>query len=142
MANGAVYLAASSDGSVQAINAVTGVDQLDGKRMQHGEQTTAPAFAAAKVWVGLDDPGTAAISSAGSTVACLQSDLYTSPPSAYQGIVYAGGSDGVVVAINATTGTMLWKTCVHCGSVRRPVACDPRGQHRRQLAVHRVAGNW
>jgi outer membrane protein assembly factor BamB len=125
VANGAVYLAASTDGSVQSINAVTGSINWTGNACNTGEQTTAPAFAAAKVWVGLDDPGTAAISTAGSTVACLQSDLYTTPPSTYQGIVFAGGSDGVVVAINATTGTMLWKTCVHCGRSGGPPLATP-----------------
>ena len=125
VANGAVYLAASPDGSVQSINAVTGSINWTGNACNTGEQTTAPAFAAAKVWVGLDDPGTAAISTAGSTVACLQSDLYTTPPSTYQGIVFAGGSDGVVVAINATTGTMLWKTCVHCGRSGGPPLATP-----------------
>ncbi len=125
VANGEVYLAASSDGSVQAINAVTGAVDWTQNACNTGQQTTSPAFAAARIWVGLDDPGTAAISSAGHTIACLQSDLYTSPPSAYHGIVYAGGANGVAVAINATTGTMLWKTCIHCGSSGGPSLATP-----------------
>jgi outer membrane protein assembly factor BamB len=125
VANGEVYLSASGAGTVQAINAVTGSLDWTRNACNTGEQTTGPAFAAARVWVGLDDPGIAAISSAGRNVACLQSDLYTSPPSTYNGVVFAGGADGVVVAINATTGTMMWKTCIRCGQSGGPPLATP-----------------
>jgi outer membrane protein assembly factor BamB len=125
VANSEVYLSGSSDGTVQAVNAVTGSVDWSANACNTGEQTTAPAFAAAKVWVGLDDPGTAGINSSGSTVACLPSDLYTSPPSAFNGVVYAGGADGVVVAIRASTSTLLWQTCLGCVHSGGPTLATP-----------------
>ena len=125
VANGEVYLSASIDGTVQAVNAVTGSVDWTANACNTGEQTTAPAFAAAKVWVGLDDPGTAGITSSGSTVACLPSDLYTSPPSTYNGVVFAGGADGVVVAIKAGSSTILWQTCVGCARSGGPTLATP-----------------
>ena len=116
---------ASIDGTVQAVNAVTGSVDWTANACNTGEQTTAPAFAAAKVWVGLDDPGTAGITSSGSTVACSPSDLYTSPPSTYNGVVFAGGADGVVVAIKAGSSTILWQTCVGCARSGGPTLASP-----------------
>ncbi len=125
VANGEVYLSASIDGTVQAVNAVSGSVDWTANACNTGEQTTAPAFASAKVWVGLDDPGTAGITSGGSTVACLPSDLYTSPPSTYNGVVFAGGADGVVVAIRAASSTILWQTCVGCAPSGGPMLGTP-----------------
>jgi outer membrane protein assembly factor BamB len=34
--------------------------------------------------------------------------------------MYAGGRDGIVVAINAATDAVLWQTCLQCGSGRGP----------------------
>jgi outer membrane protein assembly factor BamB len=125
VANGVVYLADSDDGSVQAIDAGSGFVDWTRDACNTGEETTAPAFAAGKVWVGLDDPGTAALSSTGTTVACVESDLYSSPPSTANGIVYAGGTDGIVVAINATTKKTLWQKCLQCTSSGGPALATP-----------------
>ena len=116
VANGVAYLSDSIDGNVQAINAETGAVEWTRNACNSGEETTAPAFAKGKVWVGLDDPGTAALSSTGAPIACVGSDLYTSPPSTANGVMYAGGRDGIVVAINAATDAVLWQTCLQCGS--------------------------
>lgn len=123
--NGVVYLAASGDGSVQALDAATGTLDWTMDACNTGEQTTAPAFAGGNVWVGLDDPGTAAINRAGTSVACLQSDLYVSAPSTAGGIIYAGGVDGVVVAINAVTRQTLWQRCIHCAPSGGPSLATP-----------------
>jgi outer membrane protein assembly factor BamB len=116
VANGVAYLSDSIDGNVQAINAETGAVEWTRNACNSGEETTAPAFAKGKVWVGLDDPGTAALSSTGAPIACVGGDLYTSPPSTANGVMYAGGRDGIVVAINAATDAVLWQTCLQCGS--------------------------
>ncbi len=125
VANGVVYLADSEDGNVQAIDAGSGAVDWTRDACNTGEDTTAPAFAAGKVWVGLDDPGTAALSASGTSVACFESDLYTSPPSTAHGIVYAGGTDGVVVAINATTRKTLWQQCLQCAPSGGPSLATP-----------------
>lgn len=125
VANGVVYLSDSGDGNVQAIDAGTGAVDWTRDACNTGEETTAPAFAAGKVWVGLDDPGTAALNATGASVACFESDLYTSPPSAANGIVYAGGSDGLVVAINAATKKTLWQKCIQCAPSGGPSLATP-----------------
>jgi outer membrane protein assembly factor BamB len=125
VANGVVYLADSDDGSVQAIDAGSGSVDWTRDACNTGEETTAPAFAAGKVWVGLDDPGTAALSSTGTAVACIDGDLYSSPPSTANGVVYAGGTDGIVVAINATTKQTLWQKCLQCAPSGGPALATP-----------------
>ena len=125
VANGVVYLANSEDGNVQAIDAGSGVVDWTRDACNTGEATTAPAFAAGKVWVGLDDPGTAALSAAGTSVACFESDLYTSPPSTAHGVVYAGGTDGLVVAINAASKKILWQHCLQCSPSGGPSLATP-----------------
>ncbi|HUZ68150.1 MAG TPA: PQQ-binding-like beta-propeller repeat protein [Candidatus Acidoferrales bacterium] len=125
VANGVVYLGDSADGYVQAIDAASGAVDWTRDACNTGAETTAPAFAAGKVWVGLDDPGTAALSVAGASVGCFESDLYTSPPSAAGGVVYAGGTDGIVVAINATTRKILWQRCLQCSPSGGPSLATP-----------------
>jgi outer membrane protein assembly factor BamB len=125
VANGVVYLADSGDGSVQALDAETGALDWTRDACNTGEETTAPAFAGGSVWVGLDDPGTAAISRSGTSVACFESDLYTSPPSTAGGVVYAGGEDGLVVAIDAATRQTLWQRCIQCQSSGGPSLTTP-----------------
>jgi outer membrane protein assembly factor BamB len=114
-ANGAVYLSASGGGDVESINATTGAVNWTTNACNQGQETSIPAFAASKIWVGLNDPGTGAVNTAGTTVSCINiGDLFFAPPSVSHGIVYASGQDGAVVAINASTGSLLWQTCILC----------------------------
>ena len=109
VANGVVYLSDNTSGTVQAINAATGTVEWSRGSCHTGEETSDPAFAAGAVWVGLDDPGIAAISGSGTKVKCIGArDLFLSPPTVQGGTVYAGGQSGVVVAIEAATGTLRW----------------------------------
>jgi outer membrane protein assembly factor BamB len=148
VANGVAYLSDSIDGDVQAINSETGAVEWTRNACNSGEETTAPAFARGKIWVGLDDPGTAALTSNGAPIACVTGDLYTSPPSAANGVVYAGGQDGVVVAINATTDAVAWQTCLQCGAGGGPdldtpaVSTDGNWLFISKLNAHTGAVVW
>jgi outer membrane protein assembly factor BamB len=109
VANGVVYLSDNASGTVEAINAVTGTVEWSRGSCHTGEETSDPAFAAGAVWVGLNDPGLAAVSDSGTNVKCIGAgDLFLSPPTVQGGTVYAGGQSGVAVAIDAATGKLRW----------------------------------
>ena len=107
---GVVYLSASGDGIVEGINGATGAVTMDA--IACNQSTTDPAFASGKIWVGLDDPGVARISTSGATVSCINfGSLMVEAPSAGNGTVYATDDFGTLYAINATTGTLRWSSC-------------------------------
>ena len=107
VAGGVVYLS-DSNGVVEAINGATGAVKWRTTPACAGQVTSDPAFAGGRVWIGLEDPGVAAISAGGNNVSCIESFLVSSPPSAAHGTVYAAGEGGEVAAINATTGEVRW----------------------------------
>jgi outer membrane protein assembly factor BamB len=112
--NGKVYAANRDKLKVQAVDATTGA-KLWSRRACIVGAPTDPAFAGGSVWVALDDPGLAAVSADGTTVKCVNVsgfDDYLTPPSAARGIVYDGSENGVVSAVNAVTGQILWHTQV------------------------------
>jgi outer membrane protein assembly factor BamB len=113
LAGGVVYLSASQDGIVEGINGATGAVTMDVAAC--GASTTDPAFASGKIWVGLDDPGVARISTSGATVSCINFNgslcCMVEPPSAGNGTVYATDDSGTLYAINAMTGTLRWSRC-------------------------------
>jgi outer membrane protein assembly factor BamB len=107
--NGKVYLSNNISGFVQAVDATTGAKLWTRGACGTGEETSDPAFAGGSVWVGLADPGLAAVGAGGTSVKCVQTgDLYPTPPSAAGGTVYAGGEDGVATAVDAVTGQVRW----------------------------------
>lgn len=113
VANGVVYLSDNASGTVQAINAITGTVEWTRGSCHTGEETSDPAFAAGDVWIGLDDPGIAAVSGSGTKVQCIAAgDLFLSPPTVEGGSVYAGGQSGVVADIDAATGKLRWTTAI------------------------------
>jgi outer membrane protein assembly factor BamB len=106
---GVAYISDAPDGTVQAIDATTGAVMWTQNACNSGEETSDPAFASGRVWVGLNDPGVAGISSSGGHISCIEArDYFSAPPSTAQGTVYAGGQDGVLLAINAATGAIRW----------------------------------
>ena len=111
--NGKVYAANRDRFKVQAIDATTGA-KLWRRGACIGGTPTDPAFAGGSVWVALDDPGLAAVSADGTTVKCVNVSAfdYLTPPSAARGVVYDGSEGGVVSAVNAVTGEVLWHTRV------------------------------
>lgn len=109
LVNGTVYLSDSGEGYVQAVDAATGAKLWRRLACGTSEQTSDPAYADGSVWVGLDDPGLAAVGAGGASVKCVRNgDLYETPPSTAGGNVYAGGQDGVATALDAATGTIRW----------------------------------
>ena len=108
VASGVVYLSDNQDGIVAAIDGATGA--VKWKAAICGETTSDPAFAKGRVWVGLDDPGVAAISTGGKQVMCDVAAGYGgSPPSAGDNTVFTAGDDtGGLAAVNATTGVVRW----------------------------------
>jgi outer membrane protein assembly factor BamB len=112
-------------GCVQAISAVSGAIHWT---VQEGQQTSAPAFAQGRIWVGLEDPQLLGLAiSNGATVASPPSaqDLFYNP-SAANGIVYAAGPGGQLVAINASAGTARW--AVVLGGANGPPAVSADGK--------------
>jgi len=125
-ANGAVYLSASGGGDIESINGTTGAVNWTTNACTQGQGTSIPAFAANKIWVGLNDPGTGAVNTSGATVSCIEfGDYFPTPPTVSHGIVFASGMDGVVVAINASTGSVLWQTCLLCTQSGGPFLYSP-----------------
>ncbi len=106
VAGGVVYLSDNYD--VAAIDGATGA--VEWRTGICGEDTSDPAFAQGRVWVELDDPGVAAISTGGKKVMCLFSgvSLGIEPPSAGDGTVYAEDDESDLAAINAATGAVRW----------------------------------
>jgi outer membrane protein assembly factor BamB len=103
-----VYISDSTDGSLQAINGVTGAVDWT---LQNpcGGGTSDPAFASGNVWMGSDDPGFAGISPSGVGVYCITADdFYGSPPVAGGGSVYASGENEELAAMDAVTGKLRW----------------------------------
>jgi outer membrane protein assembly factor BamB len=111
--DGKVYAANRDTFKVQALDATTGA-KLWSRGACIGGTPTDPAFAGGSVWVALDDPGLAAVSADGTRVKCVNVSAfdYLTPPSAARGIVYDGSEGGVVSAVNAVTGQVLWDTQV------------------------------
>ncbi len=112
LAGGIVYVSSSENGIVEGINGKTGAVTMDDGAC--GESTSDPAFASGDIWVGLDDPGVARITTSGVAVSCINftTCCVVEPPSAGDGTVYAAdGSSGTLYAINATTGTLRWSRC-------------------------------
>jgi outer membrane protein assembly factor BamB len=125
-AGGVVYISRNGDGLVQAVNGTTGVLEWTRNACHEGQETSIPAFAANKIWVGLNDPGTGALSTSGVSIACIEAgDLFLSPPSVANGVVYAGGQNGVVTAISAANAHVLWTTCIHCSPGGAPSLDSP-----------------
>lgn len=107
--NGTVYLSNNFSGYVQAVDATTGAKLWRRGACGTGEETSDPAFAGGSVWVGLADPGLAAVGPGGTRVKCVnKGDLYPTPLSAAGGTVYAGGENGVATAVDAVTGQVRW----------------------------------
>ncbi len=109
--NGNVYSSNPDTFKVQAVDATSGT-RLWSRGGCIGGTPTDPAFAGGSVWVALDDPGLAAVSANGTSVKCVNVSAfdYLTPPSAAGGIVYDGSEGGVVSAVNAVTGQVLWDT--------------------------------
>jgi outer membrane protein assembly factor BamB len=126
--NGKVYAANRNTYKVQAVDASTGA-KLWSRGACIGGTPTDPAFAGGSVWVALDDPGLAAVSASGTSVKCVNVSAfdYLTPPSAARGIVYDGSEGGVVSAVNAVTGQVLWDTEV--APKQRPALESPTVSH-------------
>lgn len=108
VAGGVVYLSSSGSGHVEAINGATGAVNWRATPVCAGQQTSDPAFANGRIWIGLEDPGVAAISANGNKVICAESSLVQSPPSAGHGSVYTSDEFGGLEAYNAATGALRW----------------------------------
>lgn len=108
--SGVAYLSDSGSGYVQAVDARSGSVEWTTDACHQGQETSAPAFSDGRLWVGLNDPSIAGIDSrSGATFACPNpGDLFPTPFSARRGIVYAGGGEGQLVAVSASTGKVLW----------------------------------
>jgi len=109
--NGVVYIG-SGNGYLYALNASTGAKLWSYDKKANAFANSSPAVANGVVYIGgfgVDNGVIYALDAAsGAQLWSYTIDLYVATPAVANGVVYVGCGDGGVVALNASTGTLLW----------------------------------